>query len=238
MDLTSFTNSKKTDKKTIVKTKDVSIEKVGDKEIVFNIKNKKELEKYENYLFFAPTNAIKPKSKEEMEKYFEKSISDGVEGVMVKNLEAQYKPGSRTGAMAKLKETKEDLDVVILAAEYGTGKRSGYYSSFIVGILNDSEYLDETYLEIGKVSSGIKELEGEGVSLAKITEMLKPLKIKENKNRVYFKPKIIIQVRYQEIQKSSIYASGYALRFPRIIMLREDKNLDEINSLSDVLRLS
>ena len=74
--------------------------------------------------------------------------------------------------------------------------------------------------------------------MMKITELLKPLKLSEDKEVTTFEPKIIIQVRYQEIQRSTIYNSGFALRFPRIIMLREDKDLEEINSVEDVEKFS
>jgi len=143
---------------------------------------------------------------------------------MFKSLTSGYSPGLRTGAMAKLKETKEDIDVAIVAAEYGKGKRAGYYSSFFVAVKND-DYLDEDdkYLKIGKVSSGIQELGEDGHSMTNLTKLLDKLKTHEENNIVYFEPKIILQVRYQEIQKSTTYASGYALRFPRIISLREDK---------------
>ncbi len=150
---------------------------------------------------------------------------------MVKSLERSYQVGSRTGAMAKLKETKEDLDLVIVGAEHGKGKRAGFYSSFIVAVKDDEEFL-----EVGKVSSGIKELGEDGASLKKLTSLLEPIKISEENNVIKFEPKVVIQVRYQEIQKSSLYSSGFALRFPRIISLRDDKNLDEINSVDDLTR--
>ena len=74
--------------------------------------------------------------------------------------------------------------------------------------------------------------------MEKITELLLPLKISEQNDVVWFEPKIVLQVRYQEIQKSTTYDSGYALRFPRIIGLRDDKDLEEINTLSDIKRFS
>lgn len=236
MDLTKFTNIKKEIKKeeVILDNSDVRIVKFGD-EIKFNLKNKTALKKYQDLLFFSATNSIVVKNEKEAQEFFKESIERGTEGLMVKNLESTYKPGLRTGAMAKLKETKEDIDVVILGAEHGTGKRAGFYSSFIVGVKND-DYNDdsEQYLEIGKVSSGVKELGDEGHTLENLTNLLEPLKISEEKSITYFEPKIIIQVRYQEIQKSQTYKSGYALRFPRIIMLRKDKNLSEINSIEDI----
>lgn len=157
---------------------------------------------------------------------------------MFKNLNAKYLPGARVGAMAKIKETKEDIDVVILGAERGKGKRAGFYSSFLVGVRNENTN-ENSFLEVGKVSSGIKEKDEEnGVSMKKLLSLLEPLKILEKDSIVYFEPKIIIQVKYQEIQKSTSYSSGYALRFPRIVTLRDDKTIDEINTISDIKEFS
>ncbi len=237
MDLTRFTQEKtntKIKKETIIDNSNIKITKI-DKEIEITINNSETLNKFQDFLFFAPTEAKIINSKEEAQKFFNASIEDGVEGVMFKSLTSGYSPGLRTGAMAKLKETKEDIDVAIVAAEYGKGKRAGYYSSFFVAVKND-DYLDEDdkYLKIGKVSSGIQELGEDGHSMTNLTKLLDKLKTHEENNIVYFEPKIILQVRYQEIQKSTTYASGYALRFPRIISLREDKSLEEINSITDI----
>ena len=237
MDLTKFTNKtpeKENKKEIILDNNEVTITKAGN-QIEFIIKNKEALSKYQDFLFFSQTNSIITENEKEAQKFFKESIERGTEGLMFKNLNASYKPGIRTGAMAKLKESKEDIDVVILAAEHGRGKRAGFYSSFFVGVKND-DYTDDSdkFLNIGKVSSGIKEIGEDGHSMDNLTRLLKPLKIKEVKGITYFEPKIIIQVRYQEIQKSPSYNSGYALRFPRIISLREDKDTEEINSIEDI----
>lgn len=234
MDLTSFTQAKKKNIiENIVKSDNLIIDKIGN-EVVFNIKSKKALEDNQDFLFFSPTDSIITESKEEAQAFFEKSIAEGVEGLMVKSLNHQYKPGIRTGSMAKLKETKEDLDVVIVAAEYGKGKRAGFFSSFYVALKGGME--DELF-EVGKVSSGIKELGSEGASLENLSKLLLKYKLREKSNVVYFEPKIIIQVKYQEIQKSTTYSSGYALRFPRIVSLRDDKVVEEINSIEDIERM-
>lgn len=237
MDLTSFTTKKKEIKEEIIlDNKDVKIVKIGE-EIEFLVKTKDALAKYEDYLFMSPTNSMTSESQEEAQAFFEKSLELGVEGLMFKSLDSSYSPGLRTGAMAKLKETKEDLDVVIIGAEHGTGKRAGFYSSFIIGVKNDDFTSDEDkFLIVGKVGSGIKELGDEGHSMTNLTRLLEPLKLFEEKGVTYFEPKIILQVKYQEIQQSVAYSSGYALRFPRIVMLREDKSIDEINSIEDVER--
>ena len=237
MDLTSFTNSskkKEVKEEILVDNSEVKIVKIND-EVEFYFKSKKSMSKYQDLMFMSPTNSIITSDFDEATNFFRLSIEEGVEGLMFKSLESNYKPGLRTGSMAKIKETKEDIDVVILGAEFGQGKRAGFYSSFIVAVKND-DYDDESnmYLEIGKVSSGVKELEGSTHNLDNLTKLLEPIKISEEKGISRFEPKIILQVRYQEIQKSTKYDSGYALRFPRIISLREDKPVEEINSISDI----
>lgn len=239
MDLTTFTDKKREDKKvevkkTILNNDLIKVQKQGEF-VEFEVKSERAFNLYGDFLFFSPTDFIIANSKKEAEEYFQMSLDRGVEGLMFKSLTSAYVPGLRVGSMAKLKETKEDIDVVIIGAERGKGKRAGFYSSFLVAVKSNEE-IEDDFLTIGKVSSGIKEIGDIGASLSNLTKLLEPLKINEEKEMVFFEPKIILQVRYQEIQKSTTYNSGYALRFPRIINLREDKTLDEINSLSDVER--
>jgi DNA ligase-1 len=163
------------------------------------------------------------------EKFYKQALKDNQEGVMFKNLKAEYQPGRRVGHMLKIKPEERDLDLVITGGEYGTGKRSGWLSSFILSCKNK-----EDFLEIGKVGTGIKEKEEAGISFKELTEKLKPYITKEKGKSVKIKPKIIVSVTYQEIQKSPNYNSGFALRFPRFTALRTDKHLSEIATLDEV----
>jgi DNA ligase-1 len=92
----------------------------------------------------------------------------------------------------------------------------------------------EKFLEIGKVSSGLKEKGEEGTSYKEVTKLLKPLIIEEKGNIVRVKPKLVISVTYQNIQKSPSYSSGFALRFPRITAFRPDRGVESIASLRDI----
>ncbi len=166
------------------------------------------------------------------DQFYKDSLKAGEEGIMVKNLDGIYKPGSRVGYGMKVKPVMESLDLVIVGTEWGEGKRSGWLTSFTIACNHGGDYL-----EIGKVGTGIKELEGTGVSFSALTKILKPLIIVEKGKSVKVKPKIIIEVNYEEIQKSPTYSSGYALRFPRVIRLREDKALDEISDIGMVEKL-
>ncbi len=148
----------------------------------------------------------------------------------MKNLDAIYQPGSRVGHMLKIKPEARDLDLVITGAEWGTGKRSGWLTSFILSCRNEKG----EFLEIGKMSTGIKELEEQGVSYVEITKLLKPLVLKEKGRKVKIKPEIVLSVTYQEIQNSPNYNSGFALRFPRFTALRPDRRADEVATLKEV----
>lgn len=169
-------------------------------------------------------------SKTEAESFYEESLKVGNEGVMAKSLKAPYKPGARVGYMVKVKPVMEPLDLVIVKAEWGEGKRSKWLSSFTLACIDDSG----SFLEIGKVGTGIKEKSELGVSFEELTNLLKPLIIKESGKEAIVKPKIVVEVNYEEIQKSPTYSSGYALRFPRLSRVRDDKAVDEISTLSMV----
>ena len=166
-------------------------------------------------------------------KFYKRALKDNQEGVMMKNLGSIYQPGSRVGFMLKIKPEERDLDLVIVGAEYGAGKRSGWLSSFILACKDDGKFL-----EIGKVGTGIREkdtVEGEsGISFKELTEKLKPYFLKEHGRSVEIKPKIVISVTYQEIQKSPNYNSGFALRFPRFTALRPDKDIDDTTTLKEI----
>lgn len=166
----------------------------------------------------------------EAEKFYKESLKKGNEGVMVKKLDAIYKPGSRVGYGVKVKPIMESLDLVIVGAEWGTGKRGGWLSSFVLACIDD----DGNLLEVGKVGTGIKEKADQGASFEQLTEMLKPIITAEKGKIVRVKPKVVVEITFEEVQKSPNYASGYALRFPRLVQIREDRTPEEINSLSEV----
>lgn len=166
------------------------------------------------------------------EKFYNESLDKGNEGIMVKGLDKPYKPGSRVGYGVKVKPVMETLDLVIVGADWGEGKRANWLSSFTIACKSGDKFL-----KIGKVGTGIKEKEEEGVSFAQLTSMIKPLIISEEGKAVIINPQIIIEVNYEEIQKSVNYNSGFALRFPRLVRLREDKPLEEVSDISLVKEL-
>ncbi len=173
-------------------------------------------------------------SVEEAQKFYDESLAKGNEGLMIKKIDACYRPGRYVGGWCKLKPVLEPLDLVIVGASYGEGKRAATLSSYVIACQDEEGNL----LEVGRVSTGVKEKEEEGVTFEALTKLLKPL-IKETKGRdVVVKPKIVVEVAYEEVQRSPTYTSGYALRFPRFKRLRVDeKKVDDVNTIDDIERI-
>jgi len=170
-------------------------------------------------------------NKEKGEKFYHEALKEGQEGIMIKGLDKPYKPGARVGYGVKLKPTSNEFDLIITGAEYGTGRRAGWLTSFDISCRDNGKLL-----EIGKVSTGLKEKESEGVSFKEITEKLKPLITKSEGKHVLVKPEIVVTVTYQNIQASPTYSSGFALRFPRFTRLRPDRSKEDIATLEEIKR--
>ncbi|MBX4212051.1 ATP-dependent DNA ligase [Candidatus Pacearchaeota archaeon] len=168
-------------------------------------------------------------SEEKAKEFYEHALEIGEEGIMIKKLDAPYKQGRRVGYIVKLKPLVADLDLVIVGAEYGSGKRGGWLTSYIVACRSNGDFV-----EVGKVSSGLKEKGDEGTSYDEMTKLLKPLILETKGNYVKVSPKIVVSVTYQNIQKSPSYSSGYAMRFPRITHYRPDRKTHDIATLNDI----
>jgi DNA ligase 1 len=179
------------------------------------------------------TKQIITSDEKKVQKFYDESLGNGDEGIMMKNLEGVYKPGSRVGYGVKVKPILETLDLVITGAEWGEGKRASWLSSFTISC-KDGDNL----LELGKVGTGIKEKDLENnITFSELTKLLTPLITGERGKSVTIKPKIIIEVAYEEIQKSTNYNSGYALRFPRLINIRSDLGTNDVKTLDEVRRI-
>lgn len=167
--------------------------------------------------------------KEEALTFFEKANSEGNEGLMAKSLSAVYQPGNRVGSMLKYKAVLDDLDVVIVGAEWGQGKRKGWLTSYTIACRDGEEYKT-----VGKIATGLKEKPEEGFSFKQMTKLLEPHITETDGRNVNVEPNTVITVRFEEVQKSPSYTSGYALRFPRFIAYRPDKDLGSITSLQEL----
>jgi DNA ligase-1 len=156
----------------------------------------------------------------------------GNEGLMIKDPRSFYKPGRRGREWLKLKRAIATLDVVVTAVEVGHGKRRNLLSDYTFAVRR-SEDSDEL-LNVGKAYSGLTDME-----LAELTEWFRAHTIQEfahGRVRVV-EPQIILEVTFDRVQESKRHKSGYALRFPRILRLRDDKSVAEIDTLETVRKL-
>ncbi|RUM35207.1 MAG: DNA ligase [Archaeoglobus sp.] len=168
------------------------------------------------------------KSVEDIEDIYHQALNAGHEGVMMKNPKSPYIPGKRGKHWLKLKPVMENLDLVVVGGEWGEGKRSHVISSYELACLDEHG----RFLRVGKVATGFTDEE-----LEELTELFKSLIEYQEGKKVRFKPYYVFEVAYQEIQKSPKYDSGYALRFPRFVRLRDDKSIDEADTIERIARL-
>lgn len=163
---------------------------------------------------------------EEAEKFLKKAIDAGHEGLVAKKVDSEYVPGIRGKYWLKIKPVLEPLDLVIVAAEYGYGRRHKWLSDYYLAA-QDIEKGE--FVIIGKTFKGLTDAE-----IIEMTRQLKELTVKEEGRRAVVLPKIVVEVLYNEIQKSPKYKSGMALRFARISRIREDKPPQEADTLQKV----
>jgi len=156
------------------------------------------------------------------------ALEAGHEGIMLKNPESAYTPGRRGKNWLKRKPDVETLDLVVTGAEWGEGRRAELLGTFLL-----SARVDEGFETLGKVATGITDEE-----LAELTDLLEPHVRAEDGTDVDIEPAVVFEVGYEEIQPSPTYSSGYALRFPRFLGVREDKDPDDADSLERVERLA
>ena len=152
---------------------------------------------------------------------------------MIKAADSTYQPGRRGLAWVKLKRELATLDVVITGAEYGHGKRAGLLSDYTFAVrgpdfTGTGELLGGLY-NVGKAYSGVTDAE-----IAELTEFLKAHTLEDQGHFRTVEPLIVLEVAFNNIMRSPRHSSGFALRFPRILRLRPDKPLAEIDTLARV----
>jgi DNA ligase-1 len=161
---------------------------------------------------------------EAVEMAFRNSLSAGHEGIVIKKLDSPYVAGRRGGYWFKLKEPFATLDVVVTAVEYGHGRRHDVLSDYTFAVRSGEEFLN-----IGKAYSGLTDAE-----ITEYSAYFKKHVVKDEGWRLIVEPRVVIEVAFNNIQRSERHASGYALRFPRILRLRTDKPVSEIDTLDVV----
>jgi DNA ligase-1 len=160
--------------------------------------------------------------------FFQDALAAGHEGILIKYLQSHYYPGERKKFWLKLKEAVL-LDLLIIAADWGSGRRSGWLSNYYLAAFDPET---GTFHEIGKTFKGLTDEE-----FKLMTQTLQTIKTHETQYTVFVKPQIIVEVAFNEIQKSPQYPSGYALRFARIKRVRPDKIPTETTTLQEIARL-
>ena len=163
-----------------------------------------------------------------VENFMQSALKKGHEGLMAKSLTSDYSPGARGKKWFKIKPA-DRLDVVIVAADWGSGRRVGWLSNYHLAVRDDET---GEYLVVGKTFKGLTDVEFD-----MITKRLQELKTKESKWTVHVKPEIVVEVAHNEIQKSPRYKSGFALRFARIAKFRDDKTPEEADTIQRLRKL-
>jgi len=163
-------------------------------------------------------------SAEGLDALFTAARERGNEGLMIKDLDSLYTPGRRGKSWLKMKRELATLDVVVTAVEYGHGKRIGVLSDYTFAVWDD-----ERLVNIGKAYSGLTDAE-----IAQMTQWFLAHKISEEGLRLQVEPRIVLEVAFNNMMRSTRHESGYALRFPRIVRLRPDKRLEDADTIETV----
>jgi len=166
---------------------------------------------------------------QEAKKFLKEAIDKGHEGLVAKKLDSPYTPGVRGKRWFKIKMALEPLDLVIVAAEYGYGRRHGWLSDYHLAA---REPETGEFLVVGKTFKGLTDEE-----IIQMTKQLKELTVRKERGMVVVVPQIVVEVAYNEIQESPKYKCGMALRFARIKRIRDDKTPEEADTIHRVRKI-
>jgi DNA ligase-1 len=178
-------------------------------------------------LMLSPSRLVE--SAEDIDRAYAAARARSNEGVMIKDANSVYQPGRRGLAWVKLKRELATLDVVITGAEFGHGKRAGLLSDYTFAVRGPGFAQTGELLNVGKAYSGVTDAE-----IYELTAFLKAHTLEDQGHFRTVEPLIILEVAFNNIMRSSRHASGFALRFPRILRLRPDKPLAEIDTVERV----
>lgn len=159
------------------------------------------------------------------------ALDAGHEGIMLKNPNSTYTPGNRGKNWLKRKPDVETLDLIVTGAEWGEGRRANVLGTFLLSVRTDDP--DDPFETIGKVATGITD-----ATLASLSARLEPHIVSQTGTTVEIEPSVVFEVGYEEIQRSPTYSSGYALRFPRFVAVREDKSPADADDIERIERLA
>jgi len=172
--------------------------------------------------FVAPQ--VRSSQEEEVVKTYDAALAAGHEGIMIKVPSSPYTPGQRGKNWIKIKPEVDTLDLAVIGAEWGEGKRAHVFGSFLVACQDAGKLIP-----ISRVATGFSDEQ-----LAEVYDLLKESVIKTNGKEVTFEPSLVFEVGYAELQASQNYEGGFALRFPRFIRIRDDKDLADIETIGSI----
>jgi DNA ligase-1 len=159
-----------------------------------------------------------------IEKTYNDALSAGHEGIMLKVLTSLYTPGQRGKNWIKIKPEVDTLDLAVIGAEWGEGKRAHVFGSFLVACQDD-----DRLVPLSRVATGFSDDQ-----LAEVYDLVKDRVISTQGKEVQFEAELVFEVGYAEIQASQTYEGGFALRFPRFMRIRDDKDITEIETLDSI----
>jgi len=159
-----------------------------------------------------------------IEKTYQSALDAGHEGLMLKVLSSPYSPGQRGKNWIKIKPEVDTIDLAVIGAEWGEGKRAHLFGSFLVACQRDDKLIP-----LSRVATGFSDEQ-----LAEVYDILKESIISHSGKEVSFEPKLVFEVGYSEIQISPTYEGGFALRFPRFVRVRDDKGITDVETLEGI----
>ena len=164
----------------------------------------------------------------EVERHFDDARERHNEGLMVKDPASVYQPGRRGLGWLKLKKALATLDCVVVGVEWGHGKRRGVLSDYTFAV-RASDEPDAPLLTIGKAYTGLTDAE-----IATMTEHFRSITLRDFGRYRTVHPEVVVEIAFDRIMRSGRHRSGFAMRFPRIVRIRDDKTPDEIDTLATV----
>lgn len=157
-------------------------------------------------------------------KTYEDALAAGHEGIMIKVLSSSYTPGQRGKNWIKIKPAVDTLDLAVIGAEWGEGKRAHIFGSFLLACQDAGKLVP-----LSRVATGFSDEQ-----LAEVYDLLKETVVRKEGKEVFFDPALIFEVGYSELQASTNYEAGFALRFPRFIRIRDDKDIPDIETIESI----
>lgn len=200
-----------------------------DGEVLFNVPYRERWRMLEDLVplpFRIPR--IRDPKMETLEEFLKESLESGHEGLMVKDLDSPYVAGMRGKHWLKIKPA-QSLDLVVIGAEWGHGRRKGWLSNYLLACRNPER---GDFLPVGKTFKGLTDSE-----FRWMTERLLSMVKFQDQYMVFVDPRIVVEVTFNEIQKSPHYSSGFALRFARISRIRDEKGPLQADTIHRVREL-